>query len=350
MPSDANRDAGVFLVFLGVVGAVPLHHLYRAFILGTVEGDWRKGAFLGSLLVLWGLWLILFTRKTFRVLPGAVVIHEGFLRPPSRYAWRGEPRIRLRPVEMERAGKVVEMWQVNLVDGRYEYCLDRRAGQQLESRTLAERLAKAIGCPVIENRADGDLEIPFQELDLPFCQRVRRHPRLLGPRLEKPAGSSIREQREGEARIYSWNLVHPALITELAIFFLVVLAVGLVPLPISEAGHDDSLLDLAIREHDYLYFTVVGGLFVLALFLLFGYRVFVRIGPEGVRTQSRLWGVPLHTWTLRTQDLEEVSVRQTGRGSFLQLISDEQIVSLRMSNPANAAWLASQMRHYFAEC
>src|SRR5690606_4145928 len=96
------------------------------------------------------------------------------------------------------------------------------------------------------------------------------------------------------------------------------------------------------------FYYLAGGLFALALFLLFGYRACVRLGPDHVMARTTLWGLPMWSRTIPRKHLEEISVRGRSSGSFLQLVSDERIINLRIMREDVAAWLASRLRHELA--
>lgn len=348
VPSDANRDLGIFLVFTGIVASVPAYYLFRTLVMHTTLIDWRKGAALGLLLVLAGLFLMAFTRRSFRVRDGRIEVRDGLVRRPIRYTWKSEPRIRLQSLEIERAGRTVESWQVMLVDGKYEYLLDARPNQHLESRCLAEFLAKSIGCPlVVRQDAGSSVQIEAADLDLPFSERVHRYPSLLGPSPERPDPFPIAEQVQGEKRNYQWGMMTSGLLTEAVGLFLVALAVSVIPLP-GDREMDYSLVELARLHHDFTYFQVTGGLFLLALFTLFGYRVKLELTPDVVLACTTLWGVPTWRCEIPLKVLEEITTRGRSQGAFLMLVSDERIISLRIQRQHLAEYLAAELQYAVA--
>ncbi len=348
LPSNANRDLGLFLVFTGVVGGVPLYYLYRVLVLHTPVWDWRKGAALGLLLVLAGLSLLAWTRRTFRVREGFVEVRDGLIRRSVRYAYRQDPMIRLQVLEVEVRGRPVELWQVMLVDGKYEFLLDSRPDHIQESRCLAEFLAKRIGCPLRVRREAGvHLDIEAADLDLPLSERVHRDPSLLGERVPRPEVFPIQEEGTGSTRTFRWGVRTSSLVSEMAGLFLAALVFSVIP--ISGAQDEQySLLDLARLHWDYLYFQVVLGLFALALFLQFGYQVKVALTPELVRARTSLWGVPLWSRAIPVGELEEILVRSLSQSTLLQFVSDEEIFSLRVLRRDLAEYLASELRHAIA--
>jgi len=348
MASEANRDLGVFLIFTGLVGSLPLYYLFCTLILQSPVWDWRHGAVLGLVLVALGYCLVAFTRRTFRVRDRAVEVRDGLLRRPIRYAFQEAPRVRLQVLEIEGRGRPRDYWQVMLVDGKYEYLLDSRPEQMQESRCLAEFIAKQVGCPLkVRLEAGQAFQIEAADLDLPFAELVKRYPELLGPRLPRPECCPIREEGQGAKRRFRWGMRTSSLLNETVGLFAVALAVGFVPMSNGEEARS-SLFDLARSSHDYAYFMAVGALFLLALFLQFGYQVQVNLTPDKVGARTTLWGVPIWSASIATSVLEGISVRTRSQGAFLQFVSDERIVSLRVLRRELADYLGSELRHALA--
>lgn len=352
IPSSSNRDLGIFLLFAGLAVSFPVKALVSRVL---IEADWPglMGP-LGFLLASWGLVLLRFTRKRFRLIPKGIAIQDGWVVRPMTYHWEEDPVIRLRPQEEERGRGVVEVWLVNLIDGKRQYVLDRREGNQIESRSLAEALAKSLNCPLLEACEGKELRLERDELDLPFRERVQRHPELLGNLESRPEGCSIQDKQEGLERIFHWRFLNSATFNDFFSLACVVILLGVVPLFSQvQPGSGEierfqlSFLDLARQKGQFLYFVVSGTLLVLHGVCLFGYSKELRVGPEGVRARDSLWGVPCYSASIRTQELEEIWVRQSSRGAHLQLISDARIISGRTSNSQVASWLASQIRHYY---
>lgn len=352
LPTDVNRDLGVFLMFVGVVGVVPVQYLIAQSM--PVE----VGAIAGLVVAVLGFLLIRFSRKRFLVSSNEVVLKEGLFKRALRYRWEAPPAIKLRSQEEERGGKVREYWLVYLVDGKRQYALDHRAGNQIESRSLAEALAKAINCPVIERTDSGEISIPREELDVPFRDRVKSHPVLLGPEVEKPENCTVvLEETDAEQR-YSWRLMNPGLLAELGWVFVGLLLLAMIPLfPGYEPAEDGSpqrqgmqlsFMDLALKEHDYTYFYTIGGLAALTLFGAFGYSKRLTVNHDEVRLTDRLYGAVVIRRIIKTNVLEEIWVRNSSRGAHLQFISDEVVISGRTSSLQVAAWIASRVRRFYA--
>lgn len=352
LPTDINRDLGLFLMFLGVVGVVPLQYLLAQTL--PVEA----GAIAGLVVAVFGFLLVRFSRKRFLVSANEVVLREGLFKRPLRYRWESQPAIKLRSQEEERSGKVREYWLVYLVDGKRQYALDHRAGNQIESRSLAEALAKAINCPVIERTDSGEITIPRDELDVPFRDRVKTHAVLLGPEVERPENCSVAlEETEAEQR-YSWRLMNPGLLAELTWVFVGLMLLAMLPLfPGYEPAEDGSprrqgmqlsFADLALKEHDFTYFYTVGGLAAVTLFVAFGYSKRLTVNRDEVRLTDRLYGVVVIRRIIKANVLEEIWVRNSSRGAHLQFISDEVVISGRTSSLQVAGWIASRVRRFYA--
>jgi hypothetical protein len=247
-----------------------------------------------------------------------------------------------------------EFWLVNLVDGKRQYVLDRRKGHQIESRSLAEALAKTINCPVLEKCENGEITIPREELDLPFRERVKLHPDLLGEEAKAPDACPVEVSDSPQGQKYTWRLLNAAMLNEFftLVFFLVVLAViPIFPRPVPGEESPErfavSFLQLAIQKRQYLYFYVAGSLIGAGALVLFGYRKQLVLTQEGISAQDRLWGLPIWSAHIPASELEEIWVRQSTRGAHLQLISDARIISGRIANSQVAAWLAFRIRRFY---
>ena len=345
----SNRDLGVFALFFGLFGAAPLHYLgYR---LMAWEQYWNvtDALALAAFFAVIGLLFMFASRKRFEVSKEEIKVSDGFLKRGIVYKWNTTPKIKIRSFQLEQDGRTSDQWTVELLDGSKSYSLDRREGSQMSSRTLAEKLAKSIGCSVIEEVDSKAVEIPREELDMPFVERVQKYPELLGREFERPPNSGIEfEKTDGKLR-FSWDFKDTGMWWEVTFVTVCLLLGSLVPLPIGKEGEGFSILDIARLEGHFYYFYVVGALCGLAFFVLFGYRLEIWAKPEQIAVQGKLWGVPIRKLTLPVNELEGISVRLTGRGALLHLISDARILDERLSDPEDARWVAYKVRHYYAE-
>jgi len=352
IPSNRINDLGLFSMFLGLVLSFPVRSLLGRSYPGQ---DWvTYTAPLGFGLVVIGFLLLRYTRKIFWQDGQSIRVKDGWFRRSLRYSWEGDPVIRLRSQEEDKGSTTVEYWLVNLVDGKRQYVLDRRPGHPIESRSLAEALAKTINCPVLERGESGEILIPREDLDLPFRERARRQPELLGQEVNKPEPCSIVVEEEPDRQRYTWRLLSPAMLNEFFTLVCFVLLLAIVPIfPKPIPGQDVperfqlSFLDIARKNHHFLYFYVTGSIITLTAFFLFGYRKELVVTLKKIDAQDRLWGIPVWSATIPAEQLEEIWVRQSTRGAHLQLVSDACIISGRIANSQVAAWLAWRLRRFY---
>ena len=352
IPSNSNNDLGIFLMFLGLALSFPIRAM-----LGRIYLDqtWvNNAAPAGFVLVVLGFLLTRFTRKRFWVDGQSIRVQDGWLRRSLRYKWEEPPLIRLRSQEEEKGLGTVEYWLVNLVDGKRQYVMDRREGHHIESRSLAEALAKAINCPVLEKAEAGEITIPREDLDLPFRERVRRQPELLGSDVAKPEPCPIEIRESDQEQHYTWRLLSPAMLNEFFTLLCFVVLLAIVPIfPYLAPGQEVpesfqlSFLDIARNQHQFLYFYVTGAIIGLLALFLFGYSKELKATQKALYARDRLWGIPVYSATIAADQLEEIWVRESTRGAHLQLISDACIISGRLSSSDVAAWLASKLRRFY---
>lgn len=352
IPSSSNNDLGMFLVFTGLALSFPMRALLHRVYPEQAWVDWASP--LGFAIVVLGFLLMRYTRKRFWQEGQSIRVQDGWLRRSLSYRWSGQPMIRLRSQEEERGPNTLEFWLVSLVDGKAQYVLDRRQGHQIESRSLAEALAKTINCPVLEKAESGEITIPREELDLPFRERVKKQPELLGAEAPKPEPCPIEVVENNGQERYTWRLLSPAMLNEFFTLVCFVLLLAIVPIfPKTVPGQEVverfqlSFLDIARHKHHFTYFYVTGAIVTLTAFFLFGYRKELRASRQRLDAQDRLWGIPVWSASIPADQLEEIWVRQSARGAHLQLISDACIISGRISNSGVAAWLAWRLRRFY---
>ncbi len=344
LPTDANKDFGIFLMFVGLFATYPLFGLVQRLVFKNPDWDRQMAALISFVVVVAGLALILFSRKRLSISEGFLQLKDGLFGRRLKFQWQEQPLIRLYPIEEEQAGKTVEAWLVNLVDGKSQYTLDRRIGQQMASRTLAEMIAKTLGCGVVEKTGGQEVELGRDELDLPFVERVHRHPVLLGPEVDRPEDCAVEVTQEPERYRFRWRAFSPNLLTELIVFFSILLSFSLIPLV-----KNQSLLDLARFQGEYLYFIVLGSAFLAALVLLGGLGVEVVATREQASVRDLVFGLTYRRKAVLVGELEDIAVRHSARGAYLQFISDAAIVSQRLADLQSARWVAGEIRRFYAQ-
>lgn len=347
IPTDANRDVGVFLLFLAVFAVLPIYALSMRLVFETTEYDWNVGGLLALGIGLLGASLVLFSHKKISVSQTNITVKDGLFKARMRFGWSEEPAVRLYSIEEDRGGRQVEVWLVNLVDGKNQYTLDQRVGQQMASRTLAEMVAKTINCPVIEKVGGKDVRIERSELDLPFVERVHRHPVLLGPEVDKPGECAVEESLSGERLEFRWRLWSAQLVCQVGVFFAILFGFSL--LPLGKSTGNRSLLDLARLDGEYLYFYALAALFAIALVMLAGYLVVLVADRQQVSVRASVFGVPVRGQNIPVTELEDIAVRNSAQGAFLQFISDALIITQRLDDLEAGRWVASLTRRFYAE-
>ncbi|MBT9584616.1 hypothetical protein IV102_14835 [bacterium] len=351
--SDSNNNLGFFLVFLGAVAAFPLPVLLaQAEIQGVLA---RYASMLGALLAMAGLALLHFSRKRYRIEPGSISIQDGFFSSSRVFHWQEPAKIQLRSYEDESG----EYWVVDLVSGKPHFTLQRSHGHASETRSLAVALARQLAMPLVESSEDEEVIIPPDELELPFAERLKRHPQLLGPDYPEPEGASVKLVTEGDSLRFCWRPTASQILPYFLALVLFIVALGGAPLfpgtyPIHYqdwrgADLQRSAFERASLESNYDYFLLCGGFLVAITLLAAGFRKELRASPGSLSCRSELWGVPLQKTEIPIQEFREIWVRRVRNGAYLQFISLERLVGGRVSDPGVAHWVASRVGRYYAE-
>lgn len=347
--TDRNRSVSVFVVFVGLVAVWPLWYMGATWFAHEPRtwADWTPAVTLSGVLSFAGVLLAVASRKRISVAPDTVRVFEGPLRRPLTFTWADgpAPAIRLQGILSERKDHPKTTWLVKLVSGRHEYTLDERAGRQMESRALAEAVAKALSCSFVEKDERGnDLMLSAADLDLPYPERVRRYPSLIGSPVPQPSGVRIRHFERDGRREFSWGIVTPSLLFGMAILGLMFFAASAVP----ERPRHPSYLEVARARGDFHLYVWTAGILAAALLICAGFRFRLRLSAKGVRLSESIWGVPLTSRTLPIDAIEEVQVSHTVRGPVVQVLADRRMIEFRASDPDVAQWLAYEIRAYLA--
>lgn len=345
LPTTANRSLGIFLVFLGLVGALPTWYLIRAWtsVVPNSRPDWYPGLAAAVVISLVGFLLATRSRKHMCITAREITVWDGLFRRPLHYRWDGTPVIRLQNVERGEGPRRRVIWLVKLVSEHFEYTLDERVDQQLESRTLAEVTAKTLPCPLRERTDEGtDVVIDPHDLDMPFRERVARYPALLGKPAPRPSGVpySTRIVEKGAAMSIHWSLIGQGFILDILALGAVFFVLSTIP----ERQHQPSLWDTARATGDYHLYLWVAVVILLVLLLTVGLSVNLYLGPASVRLRILLFGVPLKSRTLRNDLIEDVRLLFSVRGPTVQIVADHQILEFPVSDTDLAGWLAFEIR------
>jgi hypothetical protein len=348
MPTTRDRDTGVMLLFLSIVFYYAVPALAHEFGLsyGTTA---LLSTPLGLVLMVLGFSMLFLARKTISVQPGAVRIKDGFLARPLTLRFEGTPTLKLSVYEEEKNGRVDEVWTVHLIDDGRQYLVDRRIGQHMGVRSLAERLAKATQGALIEMHDGKAQKFELGELDLSFVERAEKYPALMGNAVEEPSDKIVKYRRDPSGIHVEWSFFRSGMLMEVIIIAAMLAGLAFIPLPGGSDGQGFSLYQAERQQDDYRYFAGVGAFTVLSLALLAGYRSRVELNPEGgALSQSTVWGIPVRTGKIPLAQLEHVGVSVTSRGPYLQLISDKKILKELLPSTHIARWLAWEMRQYLA--
>lgn len=229
--SESNKNTGLFLMFLGVVVAVPLPALLAALErLPAQPWHWRA---MGVVLLGFGLLLSHCTRKRFKVSPGKLTVQNGVLSAPVHYRWEGPADIHLSSYQTRQG----ENWAVDLVCGKLFYRIHQGFDHLTENLSLAVALARAIGGSLVETSDSQPVVIPLEDLGLAYRERVKRHPQLLLAAVAKPSGChAILTEEKGQVS-FRWQLTWPHIAPYLIMLaFVMSLLAGLPPLGSGDAA------------------------------------------------------------------------------------------------------------------
>ena len=352
--SYANVDLGVFLVFFGIVAAVPLYALVMNIVFKQPDIKWRTGIIIGLVSVGIGYLLIRHSKRCFRVTShsdgsGSISIREGLLRHPQHYSYSAGSFIQLNIADSSTGAPGSSLMQISLIDGSLHFTLDIRPFSKMqESRTIAEFLSKNSGLKLRMPYYD-NLEIEAADLDLPFPERVKKYPTLIGLEPSRPEGCpiSIKDLNAGNDRRYSWGFRANGLLGQLCALLMV--AFALACLPLFEDGEGMcSLLDFAMRTKDYTYFYAGFAALGIIAFIFCGLGMTVTAEGFRINADYQLWWITYKHRSILLSKLEEISTKDTSSGAAVHLIADDQTISIRMANSVLANYLASDLRHFIA--
>lgn len=349
LPTGRDRDLGLVLLFLSAVtyyAAPPL----------ALEFGANKGTValfstpIGTLFLIMGLATTFFSRKKITLKDDMVVIKDGYFAKPLHLRYENTPTFKLTGFEEEDSSKAAEVWTVHMVDEGRQYLIDRRVGQQMASRSLAERLAKGARGSMIEAQDGRNYTFAVEELDLSFVERVNRYPEMLGKEVPEPPDKVVKFERTDTGIKVSWSFFRSGLLFEIFCVSAFMVAAAFIPLPGGPRGQGFSLFDAEMAEGDYRYFIGVAVFTALSLFLLAGYRTTLElISPKRVYSRTTIWGVPIRGGGIPLEELEHIAVTVTSRGPYLQMISDRKILRERLPSTNIARWLAWEFRNRLAE-
>ncbi len=351
--SHADKDLGLFLIFTGIVGSVPLYYLYIAIIARSQAFDWRVGASFGLAVAFAGFMLIVLSQKRFAVAAGEneghIKVRDGFFGKAVKYKYGKEPQIHLQAAQSQ-SGQVAELWQVSLAEGKCRYLIDSRSDSLQASRGIAEFLAKSINCSlVVHPDIEGPLELDPKDLDLPFAERAAKYPRLLGKPPVRPENCPIKieDLNGGTERCYSWGLGASGMISEILGLFIIAAITGVLPV-FGNPGSHYSLLSQARADGNYFYFIGIAAFFVFVMLAVSGWKAEIVLTQGRVNARKSVWGIGYNSSSILREHLEEISSVSKASGAAVRLISDDLVCDMRLGASSLAEYAARDIRYYLS--
>lgn len=352
--SHANADLGKFLIFFGIVGATPFYAMFANIVLKQADIEWRIGIWLGVLCIIAGYCFIKYSRRRFRVKSnpdgsGTISIKEGLFKHSLAYRYSPGSKIQLSLTNLDTIpGKGLS--QITLIDGNHYYLLDSRDMSNMdESRLIAEFLVKSGGLNLLLPHFD-NLEVEPADLDLTFLTRIKKHPVLMDTSPEPPAAShiTITPLNNGHDRCYAWGFLANGLLWQF--ISLVALTMLLSLLPVVEIeGQLYSLFGWVTATEHTEVFYVAGGVFLILLLILSGFRASVTIEGFRINTLLAFWGIPIRRRSLLVDNVWEIFTKEGSTASYVVLTdTDDNTIKLRIANSIMANYLRSEMRQFLA--
>ena len=271
LPTNRDRDLGLLLLFVSAVAYFGVPPLANEF--GISKGTTALFSTpAGVLLMVVGIAATLFSRKIITVLENEVRVKDGFFTRPLHLRFKSTPTFKLSGFEEQGERRSDEIWTVHMVDEGRQYLIDRRVGQQTLSRSLAEKLTKAVRGSLIESHNGKSYTFSCEELDLSFVERVDRYPEMLGQEVVEPADKVVDFERTETGLKISWSFLRSSLLFELFCVTAFMVLAAFIPLPGGPQGKGFSLFEAEMAEGDYRYFIGVGAFTVVCVLLFAGDR------------------------------------------------------------------------------
>lgn len=342
LPTDANRDFGLFLIFIGIIATPPSYWLFFWFTQKPFH-DWRPSIFIGIIWVIVGILLICFSNKKIILSKSFIKISDGLFRKPFTIKWKNFPSIKLKYDEEERKGQIKEYWETSLLDGKLEYTIERREHHQLEARALGEKIAKFLMCPFIEKNDEGkETTIDPKDVDLSFRQRILKYPGLLRTPVDRPKNAILNiEERKG-AILVSWGIQSTGILLDALLFTFFFLLFSI--LPMKEGSL--SFYEQCARRSDFFVFYAAGAIILILILVVLGYRARFHLSRYGAIFWVTIWNIQMKKKKIMIDRIEEIRLTPSVRGPRVQVISDAEIISFRLFDRAASRWLSYQLQEY----
>lgn len=340
--TDSNKDLGTFLLFSGIVGAVPVYYLILTALAKSTD-NLRPGIITGIILAILGLYFILYSKKILTILSEKIIIKDSLFKPKITLKFKKKDiYIKLKSYEIIYKGHPLEFWQVNLVEGKYEYLIDKRPNHQLEMRQLAEVLAKTIGCPFLDTSHEEEIMISPIDLDLPFKKRVLKYPQLAGMPIKKPPVVYLKIKDAPAGKTFVWGIASSKLFLEFLTIGISLLLISFIPFEAGKASY----YQMCVNSENFFSYYAFGITISFVIILFGGYRASLELGGEKISFMEKLWGIPYSLRAISVDEVEEINLYIGIRGPMVQIVSDKKIITLRLYNQEHARWLSWIIRYY----
>lgn len=341
--SDVNRNLGIFLLFLGIVGSAPLYYL-ASIAVNQPTYDLRPAIWIGLVFVIIGFYFIFFSKKSFWVCKNKITIKDSFFGKKMVYHCDDPDRlIRLKNYEIEYKTTPTEIWELFLVSDKKEFSIHKRPNSQLEMRQLSETLAKILECPFEDLTFEEEgITINSDDLDMPYKDRVLKYPQLLGKTIKEPSKVHFSTKEAGQNKIFSWGIMTPRLLSDTVLISLLLFILSFIPM----ANNNPSFFQICAENKDFFVYYVFAGIVFFTIFVLSGYKINLVLAPNYIEFTEHLWAAPYHSGSIPINELEEINMYVTIRGAKVQIISDKKLIDIHLYNPENARWLVYLIRQY----
>ena len=217
-----------------------------------------------------------------------------------------------------------------------------------ESKALAEFLAKSMRCDLlVVFDAVRSVTIPYTDVDLPYCLRVKKYPILASPHPRRPDNCPVKVEdvNYGLGRRYSWGLMASGVPTELIWLISAVIAVGITPFW-KVKNHYVSFLSESMTTGDWSFFIGAATLIAVLCIVEFGYRSVIEINEQRVNIRKEIWGLAYYTRSFILDNLEEILTRKTDSQNCVVFAGDNLVVSMRVSGPDIADYLVADIQYF----
>ena len=353
--SYANVNLGIFLIFFGLIGAVPLYALAANIFFSQAEIEWRMGISAGILCIAAGYLFIKYSRRRFQVRlhpngQGSIETQEGLFRPAIRFDFSPGAKIQLAAASSDNGTSRGELIQVTLIDGDRYYLIDSRPHNRLqESCLIAEFLSRSGSLKLLLPRYD-NLELEPSDLDLSFCDRVKKYPTLISSEPQQPPGCpiTVTDLNNGTDRRYSWGFRANGFIGQLLGLLMAAAVFACLPL-FKEDESYCSLLSLAVQTKNFTYFYAGGAVIAFVSLVLLGLSVSMTVEGYRVNISRKLWGVTYKRRSLLVEQIEEIAAKERSSGCDVLIITEKDTVVINAANPSIANYLASDLRRFIAQ-